>query len=499
MSDAPTWFTRGKKRTTFAAGVSVAVLGGALAGWRPTPSGADESPELAGQVARFRALRDDIRRDLDGLEAELAKRAATSAGAVDPNMPSQQAAAPPSPDASAESPRASQHAKTPWRQDAEHALETGDVAGAVELLQKAADEAEAADRSQIENFLAEARRALPKAVLARLQQLIADAENDLVEQWVASGKAPAEWTRDFSDRRAAEAFGKAAEKLLPIAWHNRMQPFYAQRAVRSPNSSSFADIREFVRSYLFRELANRHRQGKLEPAAVKDLVELYGDYGVDGILPGMRGLLVAGMEAGEHGFPRAVPLTNCEDAAVRGEFDLLSCRGLFDRCRRMAPELFKPLAAPHPLAGRWRGKENWQIEVDIPQGEVRFVNAKWKNEMNLEILKVGADYVAAYAFKTQYLASSGSSGPGIMHPFQYETLGEHDGVLRSSNVAGSAVGLTLLVASPETKTMDAYRRLEANEPLMNEIIDGDAPTWRDLSDVKKYRLFERYRQAATSP
>lgn len=499
MSGAQTRFTRGKKWSAFAAGVSVAVLGGALTGWRPAPGGSDLSPELARQIAQFRALRDDIRRDLDSLEAELAKRAAAPAAAVDPNVSSRPAAAPPGPDASAESPRASPPAKAPWRQDAERALEAGDVAGAVERLQKAADEAEASERSQIENLLAEARRALPKAVLASLQQLIADVENDLIEQWIVSGKAPTEWMRDFSDRRAAEAFAKAAVKLLPIAWHNRMQPFYAQRAVRSPNASSFSDIREFARFYLFRELATRHRQGDLEAEVVKDLVELYGDYGADGILPAMRGLLVAGMETGEHGFPRAVPLTNCEDAAVRGEFDLLSCRGLFDRCRRQAPELLKPLGAPHPLAGRWRGKENWQIDVDIPRGAVRFVNAKWKGEMNLEILKVGADYVAGYAFKTEYLASAGRSGPGVMHPFQYETLGEHDGVLRGPGEPGSVIGLTLLAASPETKTMDAYRRLEAEDPLMNEILDGDAQTWRDLSDVKKYRLFERYRQAATSP
>jgi hypothetical protein len=53
----------------------------------------------------------------------------------------------------------------------------------------------------------------------------------------------------------------------------------------------------------------------------------------------------------------------------------------------------------------------------------------------------------------------------------------------------------LLVASPETKTMDAYRRLEPSEPFVKKLFDGDVQAWRELSDIKRYRLFERYRQA----
>ena len=507
MADMQPWLTRWKAWIAIALGGAVAALAGALIGWRPAASGAAPSPEVARQIAEFRNLRDGIRGDLDELKAELAKRTAAPApqGAANP-PPEPKPASPRPPDEprpnapppdeklSAEKPADA----APALKAVEAALDQSDVEQAIKLLVQAAEKAAEPDRSRIEELLRQAREALPKSVLSKLQQSMADANNDQIEQCVASGELPAEWMQEFTDRHVANAYRKAAVKLLPIAWHNRELTHFNQRAVRTLEGSYREYMNHMPRMFLFRDLAILHRQGKLDAASVKQVADLYGAYGAESFLPALRGLLVAGMETDSDNYLRALPLADCEDAAVRGAFDLKSCTAMFAECRRLAPEHYQPIDAPHPLAGRWRGKENWQIAVDIPQAAVRYVNAKWKTESNLTILKVGADYVVGFGSKAGRLTSVGRSSPGIKDPFQFEKLAECDGVGHGRDEPDGVIALTLLVASPETKTMDAYRRLEPAEPFLKRLFDGDVQAWRELSDVKRFRLFERYRQA-TAP
>lgn len=478
-------------------------VAGALVGWRPAaPSDPAESPEVARQIAQFRSLRDDVRRDIDELHAELARRAAAGPAPADSNPPpAQRPALPMGPDAppaidksSAENPVAA----APLVKLAEQALGQADVAKAIGLLQQAVEAADTRDRSQVEGLLEQSRKALPKAVLAKLQLLIADADDDQIERWIASSELPAEWTKDFSDSRAADAFRHAAVKLLPIARHNREGPHVADRILRSIKVPILQIVPRFVRLYFFTELMRRHREGRLDAAAAKEVAELYGTYGIEAFLPVLRGLLVAGVEADENGVPLAIKLVDCEDAAVRGEFDLTSCAAMFDKCRRLAPEHFQPIDAPHPLNGRWRGTQGWQFHVDLPKEQVKCVNAGTKSELILWIIKIDADRLVGIAAKV-HGGDNGFSAAGGSDPYDCEELAECDKVPHQRlEKPIAAVGATLLIASPKTKTMDAYRRLEVATPFLDKLDSGDAKTWRELSDVKHYRLFERYRQATAS-
>lgn len=500
------WQTRGKMWAVLALGIALGGTAGALFGWRPSRSDEAETSAVAQQLAQLRNLRDGLRRDLDELRTALAKAAA-------PPGPNRRAGPTPRPEAKpadAMPPEAAADdgpsdgklaAQARLRKAAEAALDQGEMARAVELLRQAAQQAEGLERSQVEILLEQSRQALPKAVLARLQQLIADAGNDQLQRWVASGDPPREWSRDFSDRRAAEAFRKAAVRLLPIAWHNREQPLFDRRAARNldgPMSEAFGYM---ARICFFRDLALSRGQGRLDAAALKEIGDLYGAYGAERFLPALRGLLAAGVEGDAESYLQAVPLADCEDAAVRGEFDLMSCAELFEKCRRLAPESCQPIDASHSLSGRWRGKEQWQIYVDIPNGKITFVRANPQRELTMSIIKIGVDYLVGFAPKA-HQGDRGTSAPGYEDPFQFEKLGPNDDVPRQlPDGPLSVAGVTLFVASPKTKTMDAYRRLQLAEPFIKQSVSGNAEAWRDLSDVKHYRLFERYRyaNAQTSP
>lgn len=500
MSDKQPWLTRGKLWIGFALGGAIAALAGALVGWRPAATGAAESPEVARQVAEFRALRDGIRKDLDELKAELAKRAAAPAPPESDSPPGQEpAAAPPSaPPPEMDRPDEKPPAAAQTLKAAEDALDRLDVEHAIKLFEQAAEKADEPDRAKIESLLEQARRALPKAVLKHLEQSIVDADDDQIERWIASSELPAEWTKDFSDSRAADAFRHAAVKLLPIARHNREGPHVADRILRSIEVPILQIVPRFVRLYFFTELMRRHREGRLDAAAAKEVAELYGTYGIEAFLPVLRGLLVAGVEADEIGVPLAIKLVDCEDAAVRGEFDLTSCAAMFDKCRRLAPEHYQPIDAPHPLNGRWRGTQGWQFHVDLPKEQVKCVNAGTKSELILWIIKIDADRLVGIAAKV-HGGDNGFSAAGGSDPYDCEELAECDRVPHQRlEKPIAAVGVTLLIASPKTKTMDAYRRLEVATPFLDKLDSGDAKTWRELSDVKHYRLFERYRHA-TAP
>lgn len=504
MTDKQLRLTRGKTWIGFALGAAIAALAGALIGWRPAATGAEESPEVARQIAEFRTLRDGIRKDLDALKAQLAKQAAAPAPRPESDSPSEQkpaaaiprAAPPPDEKPSAEKPAD----LAPLLKAAEAALDQSNAEQAIKLFEQAAQQAAEPDRVKIESLLEQARRALPKAVLAKLQQAIAEINNDQVERWIASGELPPEWTKDFADSHAAGAFRQAAVKLLPIAWHNREQPKFGQRAASTLDGSYRDAMTQMARMYIFRDLTLLRRQGQLDAAGVKQVSDIYTAYGAEGYLPAVRGMLVAGMETDAENVLRALPLADCEDAAVRGEFDLVSCAAMFEECRRLAPEHYQPIDAPHPLAGRWRGKLQWQIQVDIPKGKVTYVRSESKSELTLSILKVGVDYLVGFAPKLYGgQGNLRSSGPSNDNPFFFEKLAPSDDVPRE--FAGDpfiAAGLTLFIASPTTKTMDAYRRLEPGEAFIKKIAAEKTDTWRELSDVKRYRLFERYRQA-TAP
>lgn len=504
MTNKQPWLTRGKLWIGFALAGAIAALAGVLVGWRPAPSGAAESPEVARQIAEFRALRDGVRKDLDSLKAELAKQAAAPPPRPEPNPPPEQKPAPPTPPSetspeikpSDEKPTAAAQAL----KAAKGALDQSDVEQAIKLLQEAAENADDSDRAKIESQLEQARRALPKSVLKDVEQSIADASNDQIERWIASGDLPPEWTKDFTDSHAAGAFRRAAVKLLPIAWHNREQPKFGQRAASTLDGSYRDAMTQMARMYIFRDLTLLRRQGQLDAAGVKQVSDNYTAYGAEGYLPAVRGMLVAGMETDAENVLRALPLAGCEDAAVRGEFDLVSCAAMLEECRLLAPEHYQPIDAPHPLAGRWRGKLQWQIHVDIPKGKVTYVRAESKSELTLSILKVGVDYLVGFAPKLYGgQGNLRSSGPSNDNPFFFEKLAPIDDVPRE--LAGEpfiAAGLTLFIASPTTKTMDAYRRLEPGEAFIKKIAAEKTDTWRELSDIKRYRLFERYRQA-TAP
>ena len=513
LTNRQQWLTRWKMRVALVLGGAVAALGGALVGWRPAASGAAESAAIARQIAQFRNLRDGIQSDLDELKEELAKRTAAPPPQPAASLPPEQKPAPLPPNESSpaaspanapppiEKPAAENRAAaTTELKAAEEALDQSDVAQAIKMLEQAAEKATEPDRPQIDELLKQARQALPKAVLAKLQQSIADADNDRIERWIASGELPPEWAKDFSDSHVADAFRKAAVKLLPIAWHNRELTHFNRRAARTLDGSYLDYMNHLPRMYVFRDLALLHRQGRFDAASVKQVSDLYTAYGVEGFLPALRGLLVAGMEPDPDNALRARLLADCEEAAVRGEFDLTSCAAMFDECRQLAPEHYRPIDAPHPLAGRWRGKLQWQIHVDIPNGKVTYVRPERKAELVVAILKVGVDYLVGYAPKLYDGAGNfRASMPGEQDPFWIEKLAPSDTVPRKVEGDKIAVaGLTLFIADENTKTMDAYRRLEPGEAFIKKFFADNPDTWRELSDVKHFRLFERYRQA-TAP
>jgi hypothetical protein len=318
-------------------------------------------------------------------------------------------------------------------------------------------------------LLRELDRTHPFTVLGTLAAMPAEALREIV----AEQKLPADWPTPAHNPAAAEAARKSAIRLAPLALDLEAQTGYVARLLETRDEIDLKTRRKFL---FLEEAAKLRDNGELSAPSVCRLIENFGIFDVDDLAPLIDDVLATDSRGKAEETTREY-----FDAVARGEIKPMTLRDLYRKCREVAGDAWPSDDRPHPLAGRWKGPSNWELEIDPRRDAIVFHCASPKATFEQRICKIGPGYVIAYE-KRDVAARRVATDP-----FRTEKYNSNDRAPEADDpLPGQAIAFTYYSLDQGGDALEIRRRLM---PAFFVQENANQTFWEYISLPKEYREF----------
>ncbi|HUY89172.1 MAG TPA: GYF domain-containing protein [Pirellulales bacterium] len=322
----------------------------------------------------------------------------------------------------------------------------------------------------IGEFAAELVNALPSSVFAALNKM-PDAR---LQSLIGVEQLPSDWPDRATDPLIAEAMRKSFVRLVPLTYGFRRVNDLLGQLKEARTSTDLVKLRTLFLLYAA-NVAND--DGEITTAEILPLIDIYGVCRVDDPSPLIDGVL------SNHNVEQANSSKRGEFlfGLVQGKIKLETYRDIYEKARKAAGDAWPPDDRPHPLAGRWKGKENWEIEIDPRRDRIVFRRSSPEATFEQRICKIGADHLVAYEKRKVPIERVATD------PFRTEKYDSDDRFPGPDDARpDEAIAFTCYSQSKGGTVLQIRRRIHSAD--WAEKSGGEA-LWEIIGNPKEYREF----------
>ena len=318
-------------------------------------------------------------------------------------------------------------------------------------------------------FIRELPNALPSTVFGVLNEK-SDAE---ITRLLGVEQLPSDWPDRVTDPTVAEALRKSFVRLVPLVNGFRQLSQLTRQLEEAKASIDLTKLRTIL---LLHAASGENDDGEITTAEILSLIDIYGVCSVNDLPPPLDGAISK----------RSVELLTKDRVeflfgVAQGKIKVETFGDIYQKSCKAAGDAWPPDDRPHPLAGRWKGKANWELEIDPRRNAIVYRCSSPEAAFEQRICKIGRDHVVAYEKRKLPLERVATD------PFRTEKYNDDDHLPGADDpLPDEVIAFTYYSLEKGGQVLEMRRRIMPAS-LVQESVGREF--WQLLSKPKKYREF----------